>query len=149
MRIYFLFIFCLAAASCNLQLSVNKKYNATVERETISGYMMEQQEAWNRGDIESFMGHYWNNDSLTFIGSKGLTKGWKSTLDNYKRAYPGKDAMGKLTFTNYKIDVIDEKSAYVIGKWNLDRSSDTLNGHYTLLWKKIGGKWTIVADHSS
>jgi ketosteroid isomerase-like protein len=57
--------------------------------------------------------------------------------------------MGRLQFTNETIDVLDQNNAYVIGKWELFRTADTLSGHYTLLWKKKAGEWVVVADHSS
>jgi hypothetical protein len=34
-----------------------------------------------------------------FIGKSGITYGWQKTLDNYKKGYPDKEAMGKLHFT--------------------------------------------------
>ncbi len=111
--------------------------------------MNSQQDAWNRGDIEGFMKGYWENDSLRFIGKRGITYGWQATLDNYKKSYPGKDAMGRLQFTNLTTQLINDSSAYVIGKWELFRASDTLAGHYSLLWKNFNGQWLIVADHSS
>ena len=135
--------------SCIYKLSVDKKYNKFVEQTTIEKFMLEQELAWNNADLEGFMGHYWNSDSLSFIGSKGITRGWKSTLANYKKSYPDASAMGKLSFTNVKVDILDASNAFVIGKWQLDRSADTLSGHYTLLWKKINDTWQIVADHSS
>jgi hypothetical protein len=57
--------------------------------------------------------------------------------------------MGKLKFNNIKVDLLNSESAYVIGSWTIYRDADTLGGYYTLLWKKIEGKWCIVADHSS
>lgn len=92
---------------------------------------------------------YWHSDSLQFIGKRGITHGWQATLDNYKKGYPDRAAMGTLQFTNLSIDVLSDSSAYVIGKWELFRTADTLSGHYSLLWKKMGDKWQIVADHSS
>jgi hypothetical protein len=47
------------------------------------------------------------------------------------------------------VETLSRKSAFVIGKWQLKRTSDNVGGHFTLLWKKISGKWLIVADHSS
>jgi len=41
-----------------------------------------QTAAWNRGDIDSFMNGYWENDSLMFIGKTGVTYGWTNTLKN-------------------------------------------------------------------
>ena len=58
-----------------------------------------QNAAWNEGNLEKFMEGYWNSDKLKFIGSRGLQEGWQKTLDNYKKSYPDKATMGKLTFT--------------------------------------------------
>ena len=115
----------------------------------IKTVMHEQEIAWNQGDLEGFMAGYWQSDSLCFIGSRGLTYGWAQTLANYRKGYPDKAAMGQLSFTIHKVELLSRKSAFVIGAWRLDREHDVLSGHYTLLWKKIKGKWMIVADHSS
>ena len=46
--------------------------------------MAEQVAAWNSGNIDAFMQGYWKSDSLLFIGSKGPTYGWQTTLEGYK-----------------------------------------------------------------
>jgi ketosteroid isomerase-like protein len=115
----------------------------------IQAVMDTQQVAWNRGDIDGFMQGYWASDSLRFIGKRGITFGWQSTLDNYKKSYPGTEAMGRLQFTNLSMEITGDSSAYVIGKWELFRTADTLSGHYSLLWKCMNGRWIIVADHTS
>ncbi len=114
----------------------------------VRNHMNEQQTAWNNGNIEKFMGYYWNNDSLKFIGSKGLTYGWQKTLANYKKSYPNKEAMGELLFTIIEVTELSSKSIYVIGKWELKKEKPS-GGHFTLLWRKINGQWLIVSDHSS
>ena len=55
---------------------------------TVSNNMKAQVLAWNKADIKGFMDHYWNSDSLMFIGSKGVTYGWQKTYDNYVKNYP-------------------------------------------------------------
>jgi hypothetical protein len=115
----------------------------------IQHVMDTQQQAWNSGDLEGFMAGYWKSDSLRFIGKRGITFGWQPTLDNYKKGYPDTQAMGRLQFTNLTMEMMGDSSAYVIGKWELFRAADTLNGHYSLLWKNIQGRWLIIADHSS
>ncbi len=116
---------------------------------TLNRQMQEQEEAWNSGDLDGFMKHYWQSDSLMFIGRSGITRGWQATLDNYKKGYPDAAAMGRLQFNNKVVEVLSDTSAYVIGKWTLYRATDTLSGHYSLLWKNKNGSWVIVADHSS
>ena len=115
----------------------------------IRSLLQKQTEAWNRGDIEGFMGGYWKNDSLMFIGKSGITYGWQQTLNNYKKGYPDKTAMGELTFTLIEMKPLSKKYFSVVGKWHLKRTIGDLSGHYTLLLKKIKGKWVIVKDHSS
>jgi len=108
-----------------------------------------QQKAWNEGKIEAYMQGYWNNDSLTFVGKKGVTRGWKNTLANYKKSYPDKTAMGKLNLELIAIKILGKDIAFVVGKWNLTRTIGDVGGHFTLLMRNIKGKWVIVADHSS
>lgn len=112
--------------------------------------IMENQEAsWNDADLEGFMKGYWESDSLVFVGKSGPTWSWEKTLENYKKGYPDKAAMGKLAFTLLHIKQLGKGHALVIGKWKLEREKDTLEGHFSLCWKKINGTWVIIADHSS
>jgi ketosteroid isomerase-like protein len=110
--------------------------------------MKEQEQAWNRGDIPGFMEHYWKNDSLKFIGSSGITYGWKNTIERYQKAYPGKEAMGELKFTIIEATQLAKDAVYVIGKWELKKEKPA-GGHFTLLWRRIDRKWVIVSDHTS
>ncbi len=140
------FFFFLLLQGCSATKSGN---TAAAAEQAIRQVMAAQEAAWNRADTEGFMEGYWRSDSLTFIGSRGVTYGWQATLDSYKKGYPDAAAMGKLTFTILRLEVLSPESAYVIGKWSLARKADAPGGHFTLLWKKIGGKWVIVADHTS
>ncbi len=112
--------------------------------------VLEQQRAgWNKGDLESYMQGYWKSDSLLFVGKNGPTYGWQKTLDNYKKGYPDKDAMGLLTFGIKKLEFLTKDKAFVLGSWHLKREKDELKGYFTLLLRKISGQWKVVVDHSS
>ena len=52
----------------------------------VASTMQSQQDAWNSGDIDSFMVGYWESDSLLFIGKSGVNNGYQKTLTNYKKA---------------------------------------------------------------
>ncbi len=121
----------------------------TKDEQNIRSLIDEQRQAWNRGDIEGFMGTYWQSDSLMFIGKSGVTYGWQNTLNNYKKGYPDTAAMGKLKFDLLEIKRLSEMYFFVVGKWHLTRSIGDIGGHFTLLFKKVKNKWVIVADHSS
>ena len=126
--------------------SFSQKESKAVQ--TVMKNMDIQEKAWNNFDIQGFMSYYWNNDSLKFIGNKGITYGWKSTLDNYIKGYPTKEAMGILKFTIAEATQLSKNSIYVIGKWELTKEKP-VGGYFTLLWKKINGNWVIVCDHTS
>ncbi len=111
--------------------------------------MQQQEKDWNEGSLEGFMSAYWKSDSLLFIGSRGLTYGWSTTLDNYRKSYKNKALMGYLVFENKEIETLGNAHAWAAGRWHLFRESDTLQGSYMLVWEKIEGQWKIVADHSS
>lgn len=136
-----------------LILLITISFNGVAQKKDASKEVAEvmklQEKAWNSFDIDGFMAHYWNNDSLMFIGSKGVTYGWKQTLANYKNNYNSQELMGELSFTNYSYDVLSKNVVYVVGKWQIKRKDSQIGGHYTLLWKKIDGKWVIVKDHTS
>lgn len=104
---------------------------------------------WNKGDIDEFMKGYWQNDSLMFIGKSGVTYGYTNTLNNYKKGYADTVQMGKLKFDILHVKRISKDAYFVVGKWHLKRTIGDIGGHYTLLWRRINGKWVIVADHSS
>ncbi len=108
-----------------------------------------QTNAWNKADMDSFMVGYWQNDSLMFIGQSGITYGYKATSDNYKKTYSDTAKMGRLNFDILQVRRLSPEYYFVVGKWFLKRSVGDVNGHFTLLFRKINGRWMIVADHSS
>lgn len=115
----------------------------------IRSLMDAQTSAWNAGDIDGFMATYWQSDSLLFVGKNGVTFGWKATLANYKKNYPDKTAMGALSFDLLEFKKLAADVYFVVGKWHLTRTIGDLSGHFTLVIRRIGGEWKIVADHSS
>ena len=133
--------------SCTPKL--NQSSSIIDAKPAITKVLLDQQAAWNRGDIEAFMEGYLKTEDLSFVGSKGVTKGWDATLANYKRGYPDKAAMGELIFDIISIDQLSNDAAFMIGKYTLLREKDEPSGYFTLLWKKINGEWVICVDQTS
>jgi ketosteroid isomerase-like protein len=120
------------------------------EQDSIRAILQKQVQSWNCGDLKGFMKGYWENDSLMFIGKKGIAYGYQETLANYRKSYPDMDQMGELKFDLINIELLNSDAAFVIGKWSLKRQKvGDLAGHFSLLLKKINGQWVIVSDHSS
>ena len=121
----------------------------TNDETDVRNLLTRQTQAWNRGDIDGFMIGYWENDSLMFIGKSGVTYGYKNTLSNYKKNYPDTTVMGKLTFTLIQVKQLSPEYFHVTGKYYLTRTIGDASGHFTLVFRKINGKWVIISDHSS
>jgi ketosteroid isomerase-like protein len=113
----------------------------------ISQLLYSQSEAWNRGDIEGFMEGYTNDSELHFLGAGGLTKGWRETLERYKRVYPDASAMGKLRFELHEITRRTEDVYTVVGQYFLDRATlEDLNGYFLLVVVRTTDGWRVAAD---
>jgi len=136
-----LWLFCLLAATHVPAQSPAEK--------SILQILAQQTEAWNNGNLVAFMQGYWESDSLLFIGKNGPTQGYAATLANYQKSYPNPAAMGKLSFDRLSLKMIDHHNYFVVGRWQLKRQNGDLAGYFSLWWKRIKGKWVIVADHSS
>jgi beta-aspartyl-peptidase (threonine type) len=120
-------------------------------RTAVQKVLDEQQEAWNRGDLDAFMSGYWHSDELTFFSGAEVQHGWQETFDRYRRTYQaeGKE-MGTLKFEDVRIDPTGPKSALVRGRWGLTfRDGKTAGGLYTLLFREEPQGWCVVHDHTS
>jgi ketosteroid isomerase-like protein len=121
------------------------------DRQAIQDVLDAQVAAWNRGDLDGFMGGYWHSPDLTFFSGKDVTSGWDATLDRYRKRYQaeGRDKMGTLTFSDIEIDLLGSESAFVRGRWQLATGKEPLGGLFTLLFKRKPEGWRIVHDHTS
>ena len=118
-------------------------------KNAINAVMQAQEEFWNQGDIDGFMEGYWNHPELVYVGNNGPTYGYQSTLENYKKGYPNKEAMGELHFDILHLQQWDASTVQLIGKFTLIRKNDQPTGYFTLLFRKFDKGWKIVSDHSS
>lgn len=121
------------------------------EKSAIEKVLREQAAAWNRGDLEAFMAGYWKSAELTFFSGAHEFKGWQAALDRYKSSYQsaGKE-MGKLEFTNLRIEMLGPEAAFVRGEFHLTMSNGkTPHGLFTLIFRKFPEGWKIVHDHSA
>lgn len=117
----------------------------------IEGMLHMQQEAWNRHDLDAFMSGYWNSPELTFFSGANEHDGWKAAISRYRQAYasPGHE-MGKLDFSNLRIEMLGPDAAFVRGAWHLTMADGkTPHGLFTLVFRKLPEGWKIVHDHTS
>jgi hypothetical protein len=67
------------------------------------------------------MSGYIKDSSVRFITDKKVKTSWQEITDSYKKGYPDKEAMGKLTFHRDEIRWVNQSAsiAQVIGRWEV------------------------------
>ena len=111
--------------------------------------LREQQDAWNRGDIDAFMNGYARSASTVFVSEDTVRRGWETVRDRYREKYSDRAKMGTLTFTDLEITLLSSDSAVAFGRWELKRANDEPHGRFTLILKRLPEGWRIVHDHTS
>jgi uncharacterized protein (TIGR02246 family) len=121
---------------------------ATVE-EQVRAVLDKQVAAWNRGDTDAFLEGY-SSDTI-FVGEK-MTRGVEDLKRRYQEHYPTRASMGKLSFYDLEIHGTGKDSAYVIGRWQLERDKEgggNVSGVYSLVFRRTAIGWKIVLDHTN
>jgi beta-aspartyl-peptidase (threonine type) len=118
-------------------------------RSAVESVLRAQEAAWNRGDIDAFVEHYWKSESLTFSSGGKTTRGWTATLNRYRERYPTREKMGRLTLSGPEITPLGDTAALVLGQWKLERAKEPVSGNFSLVLRKIDNRWLIVHDHTS
>ena len=124
---------------------------AASDRAAIEHVLRVQQEAWNRHDLDAFMAGYWNSPQLTFFSGPRESHGWQEALDHYRATYSGPGhEMGKLEFSDLRIEMLGPDAAFVRGEFHLVMSDGkTPHGIFTLVFRRFPDGWKIVHDHTS
>jgi beta-aspartyl-peptidase (threonine type) len=108
-----------------------------------------QADAWNRGDLDGFMEHYWSSDELTFCSGGTTIRGRADTLARYKKRYPTRERMGRLAFDRLDVRMLADGAALVLGRWRLQRERDATGGNFSLVFQRLDNRWAIIHDHTS
>ena len=128
------------------------------DKAAIKTTLTAQTEAWNRGDVESFMQTYEDSPETTFVGATSIRKGFQTILTRYRENYSTREQMGTLTFKDLDVRLLPSASgraeyAIVTGRFHLERTAKGAatkdDGIFSLVWHKSKGQWKIVLDHTS
>jgi uncharacterized protein (TIGR02246 family) len=119
--------------------------------DSIKQVLVDQQNAWNQGDIVTFMHGYDDSPQTTFIG-KSVEHGYAMILARYQRNYASHDAMGQLAFSDLDVRILGPEHAVVTGHFHLTRSQaggGDATGTFSLVFEKKPSGWKIILDHTS
>src|SRR5581483_208910 len=119
--------------------------------EEITAVLTTQADAWNRGDIDSFMTGYLQSPDTSYAGNGTLVQGYDALRDRYIKKYgTERGTMGKLSFSDLKISQLGKDNALCIGAFHLLRdNTPAIDGLYTLIFVKTPSGWKVIHDHTS
>jgi ketosteroid isomerase-like protein len=115
----------------------------------IQSVLTVQQDAWNRGDIDTFMNGYARSASTVFVSEDEVGRGWERVRERYRVRYSDRAKMGTLSFSEIEVTMFSPDAAVVLGRWRLKRANDEPHGRFTLIFKRLPEGWRIVHDHTS
>jgi len=144
-------LLCCLALLCGAGFAQKAIGDTGTDPSAIKQVLSDQQDAWNRGDIDTFMRGYKNSPETTFIG-KSIAHGYQPILERYKKAYATPAAMGTLDFSNLTVKMLGKDYAVVTGRYHLTRSAaggGDAGGIYSLIFEREPEGWRIILDHSS
>ena len=106
---------------------------------------------WNRGDLDGFLGGYWNSPKVVFQSGGNRIDGWDAMRARYRRRYQAEGrAMGRLAFSALDIEPLGPEAVLARGHWRLTLPDGTRpGGLFTVIFRKSPEGWKIVHDHTS
>ena len=130
---------------------------AAEDEAVIRSAMQAQADAWNRGDIPTFMQTYEDSEETTFVGLT-VRKGYQPILKRYQENYATREQMGTLSYSDLDVHLLPDgcgknEIALVTGKFHLERAAHGAakkdDGIFSLVWRKGPQGWKIILDHTS
>lgn len=125
--------------------------NTESPEQAIRRVLDDQVQAWSHGDIDAFMNGYEDSPNTLFIG-KTVQRGYDAVRSRYHAQYPTPEKMGKLTFSDLSVNLLDADNASVTGAFHLVRAASAggnASGVFSLLFRRTPAGWKIVLDHTS
>lgn len=143
----YLSIFCIA-------LSLILAAPADPLQDEVKASLNQGVEAWNRGDLDTFLKGYVQGPEMTYTASGRVVRGIDDLRSRYQKAYgTSRDTMGQLRFEDIECWQLGEGYALAMGKWAVDfgpRSKDPKSGGiFSLVLRKTPEGWLILHDHTS
>jgi len=119
-------------------------------RAGILAMMARSAAAWNRGDLDGFVGYYEDSPETTYIGRSGVIRGRAAIRAVYAPRFAPGGMRDSLSFEHVEVDLLAPGVANVIAWYRLMRGdSTTAYGPTSLVMRDLDGHWRIVHDHSS
>lgn len=117
------------------------------KKKLLIGILEKQESDWNHGNLKGFLSAYWDSDTLRSVSVRGIYYG-KDRLQSYlKSTFPDSASMGNLSYDVVHIELLGDNDALLTGKWLRKNDKKFRGGYFSILLRKLQGRWQIVAEH--
>ena len=106
-------------------------------------------DAWNRGDLATFLDGYWQSDELTVIDGDTTLTGWPAVQDACKRRLRSTEQPGRLVYDRLNTQPSTEDTIDVTGRWMRKEEAGAAGGTFSCTFRRINGRWLIVRERRS
>ncbi len=123
----------------------------SASRDAIIKVIDMQKNAWNSGDLDTFLTGYYESPDTSYTSGGQEYWGYEALRQKYTKSYgTSRDTMGTLEFSELKVIDVGADSAYCVGHWHLERKEkQPLEGVFTLVLKNTSAGWKIIHDHTT
>jgi len=141
----------LAFAALAGPVSAQRKNGPEEAIRAVRSVLDQQVVDWNKGDLDAFLGGYWNSPKVVFQSGGQRLDGWEAMRKRYRRRYQAEGkAMGRLEFSALDIEPLGPEVVLARGRWRLTMPDRTKpGGLFTVIFRKLPEGWKIIHDHTS
>lgn len=125
--------------------------SARTDNPEIKELLAMQADAWNKGDLDTFMTGYSRSDETSYTSGGKVVWGYDALKERYEKRYGNsKESMGKLSFSDLKIVDLEKNHALCIGHWHLEGGENKIyDGVFSLILRHQKEGWKVIHDHTS
>jgi hypothetical protein len=110
--------------------------------------LKDQAAAWNKGDITRFLQGYRQSPHTVFSSKSNTSVGFASMAARYRKRYPNKKVMGRLTFSELTFKALSGDEVLTQGRWHLQRESPK-GGRFVLIMRQEKKNCLVTLDYTT
>lgn len=126
-------------------------FTATKEQLDVAKVVLAQEDAWNRGDLNAYIGYYKDApDTEAILG--GPVRGMAAIRSAFHENFPNSPSMGTLEQTDVQVRELGDNFALAVGKYHLTRphkDGGEATGSFTEVLEKTSTGWKIIFSENT
>ena len=126
--------------------SQGQLYTATREQLDVTKVLLAQENAWNKGDLDAYLGAFKDAEDTEAVLNAPV-RGLANIRAAYHASFPSKDAMGNLEQSSVEVRELGPDFALATGHYRLSRSRKNggdAEGNFTEIFQKTAQGWKLI-----